>query len=156
MNETTRHEIVQRCQQGASIRVIANELGISRGAVGRVLAQVRDQRDGQAAPKPKRRPSMIDAYEPILKELLDRYPNLTGERALQELQARGFAGHYTTVRLRIKRLRPRAAAAPVARFETGPGAQAQMDPGVDNLDVTREGRRRVYLFSSLLGYSRRP
>jgi transposase len=155
MNEATRHEIVQRHQQGASIRVIANELGISRGAVGRVLAQVQDQRDGQAAPKPKRRPSIIDEYEPILKELLDRYPNLTGERALQELQARGFAGHYTTVRLRIKRLRPRAAAAPVARFETGPGAQAQMDHGVYDIDFTREGRRRVYLFSYLLGYSRR-
>ena len=154
MNEATRHEIVQRHQQGASIRVIANELGISRGAVGRVLAQVQDQRDGQAAPKPKRRPSMIDEYEPILKELLDRYPNLTGERALQELRARGFAGHYTTVRLRIKRLRPRAAA-PVARFETGPGVQAQMDHGVYDIDFTREGRRRVYLFSYLLGYSRR-
>jgi transposase len=137
--------------------VIAKELGISRGAVGRVLAQVQAQRqgEGQAVPKPKQRPSIIDEYEPILKELLARYPNLTGERALQELQARGFAGHYTTVRLRIKRLRPRVAAAPVARFETGPGAQAQMDHGVYDIDFTREGRRRVYLFSYLLGFSRR-
>jgi hypothetical protein len=33
--------------------------------------------------------------------------------------------------------------------------QAQMDHGVYDIDFTREGRRRVYLFSYLLGYSRR-
>jgi len=33
--------------------------------------------------------------------------------------------------------------------------QAQMDFGVYDIDFTREGRRRVYLFSYLLGYSRR-
>jgi Integrase core domain len=59
------------------------------------------------------------------------------------------------VRQRIGLLRPRAAAPPVPRFETGPGAQAQMDYGVYDLDFIREGRRRVYLFSYLLSYSRR-
>jgi transposase len=157
MNEATRHQIVQRHQEGASIRIIAKELGISRGAVGRVLDRIAAQRQSPTAPipQPRRRGSIIDAYEPILKELLARYPNLTGERALQELQARGFAGQYTTVRERIKRLRPRAAPVPVPRFETGPGEQAQMDYGVYDIDFEREGRRRVYLFSYLLGYSRR-
>ena len=157
MNEATRHEIMQRHQQGASIRVIAKELGISRGAVGRVLAQIQAQRESQASPLPKpcRRGSILDAYEPILKELLARYPNLTVERALQELRARGFSGQYTTVRQRVRLLRPGAAPLPVPRFETGPGAQGQMDHGVYDIDFTREGRRRVYLFSYLLGYSRR-
>ena len=109
MNEAMRLEIVQRRQQGESVRSIALALGISRGAVDRVLTRVESQRTGSAAPRtPLRRGSIIDAFEPLLKELLGRYPNLTGERALQELQARGFTGHYTTVRERIKRLRPRA------------------------------------------------
>ena len=156
MNEATRHQIVQRHQEGASIRAIASELGISRGVVGRVLAQVQAQRDGQAAAsRPAKQRSILDEYEPILKELLVRYPNLTGERALQELQARGFRGHYTIVRERIKRLRPPTPTTPVARFETGPGIQAQMDHGIYDIDFIREGRRRVYLFSYLLGYSRR-
>jgi transposase len=150
---------VQRHQQGASRRRIARELGIARGAVGRVLAQVQvqAQREGPRAPlpRPRRRGSILDTYEPLLRELLARYPDLTVERALQELQARGFAGQYTIVRQRLRRLRPRAASTPVARFETGPGQQAQMDFGVYDLDFTREGRRRVYLFSYLLGYSRR-
>jgi transposase len=157
MNEALRHEIVQRHQAGASRRAIARALGISRGAVGRALAQVQAQRDGPAAalPQPRQRRSLLDEYEPLLRELLAKYPNLTVERALQELHARGFGGRYTIVRQRLKLLRPRPAPAPVPRFETEPGAQAQMDYGVYDLDFTREGRRRVYLFSYLLGYSRR-
>jgi len=157
MNEAMRLEIVQRRQSGMSLRAIAEELGISRGAVTRALARLQAQRDGQVTPLPRPRPrqSIIDPFEPLLKELLAKYPNLTTQRALQELQARGFTGKYTVVRQRLGLLRPRAARLPVPRFETGPGLQAQMDFSVYDLDFTREGRRRVYLFSYLLGYSRR-
>jgi transposase len=156
MNEALRHEIVQQHQAGHSQRAIAHALSVSRKVVRNVLARVRAERDGQAAPLPKpRRASIIDEYEPILKELLARYPNLTVERAVQELQARGFRGRYTTVRQRVRLLRPRLAPPPVRRFETDPAQQAQMDHGVYDIDFTREGRRRVYLFSYLLGYSRR-
>jgi transposase len=89
MNEAMRHEIMQQHQAGLSQRAIAHALGISRKVVRNVLARWHAQRDGQAASRPKlRRDSIIDPYEPILKELLARYPNLTVERALQELQAR--------------------------------------------------------------------
>jgi len=110
MTEELRHEIVQRRQSGMSLRAIAEELGISRGAVARALARVQAQRDGRAAPSPRPRPrrSIIDPFEPLLKELLAKYPNLTTERALQELQARGFTGKYTVVRQRMGLLRPRA------------------------------------------------
>jgi transposase len=159
MDEAMRHEIVQRQQAGASIRAIARDLGISRGAVVRALARLQAERDSRAAPvpgpRPRARQSIIDPFEPFLKELLATYPNLTVERALEELRGRGFGGGYTVVRQRVRLLRPRPAPAPVPRFETGPGQQAQMDFGVYDIDFTREGRRRVYLFSYLLGYSRR-
>lgn len=157
MTEEMRHEIVQRRQAGASMRSIAEELGISRGAVYRALARVQAQREGRTAlaPRARKRKSIIDPFELVLKELLTKYPNLTVERALQELRARGYTGGYTVLRERVRLLRPRAAPVPVPRFETCEGQQAQMDHGVYDIDFLREGRRRVYLFSYLLGYSRR-
>jgi transposase len=156
MNEAMRHDIVQRWQTGSAARAIARELGISRHSVRRVLARVQAERQGTAAKKTRaRRQSIVDPFLPILAELLSNYPNLTVERALQELQARGYTGKYTVLRERMRLLRPRPAPAPVQRFETGPGEQAQMDHGVYDIDFVREGRRRVYLFSYLLGYSRR-
>ena len=158
MNEAMRLEIVQRRQSGhVACRRSPTELGISRGAVQRVLARVQAQRDGQAAPSRQAAPrgSIIDPFEPILQELLAKYPNLTAERAVQELQARGFTGKYTVVRERVRLLRPRAAPSPCRALKPGRGQQAQMDYGVYDIDFTREGRRRVYLFSYLLGYSRR-
>jgi hypothetical protein len=159
MDEAMRQEVVQRHQAGASIRSIAKDLGISPGAVVRAVARVQAQREGRAAPvpgpRPRRQHSIIDPFEPLLEELLAKYPNLTVERAWPELRERGFTGGYTVVRARVRLLRPRPAPAPVPRFETGPGQQAQMDFGVYDIDFTREGRRRVYLFSYLLAYSRR-
>src|ERR1700736_3437109 len=160
MDQAVRNRIVERRQAGASLRSIARDLGIARQSVQRVLAQVQAQRTGQAQatdlpPAPKHRPSLLDAYEPVLRELLARYPDMTARRLFEELQARGFHGQYTIVRERVGLLRPRPAQEPVVRFETPPGAQAQMDYGVYDIDFTQEGRRRVYLFNYLLGYSRR-
>jgi transposase len=158
VNEALRHEIVTRHQSGESGRGIAATLGVSRSSVRRVLTRVQAQRQGQATPAtptPRQRGSIVDSFEPILRELLARYPNLTAERALQELQDRGFKGGYTIVRQRLKLLRPRPMPRPVVRFETQPGEQAQMDYGIYDLDFSREGRHRVCLFSYLLGYSRR-
>jgi transposase len=154
MNEQTRNEIVRRWHAGASIRQLARELGLSRNTISRALADVQAQRAGTPL-SPPRRPSLLDPYETTLQELLGRYPDLTAMRLLEELRQRGFAGGYTIVRQRLGELRPRAGRVPVVRFETAPGAQAQMDYGVYDLDFTAEGRRRVYLFSYLLGYSRR-
>lgn len=123
MNENLRHEIVQQHQTGASVRAIARDLGISRGVVTRVLRQRQEQRDGRTAALPQRRsrPSLIDPFEPILQELLAKYPHFTNARALEELRARGYSGGYTVVRQRLARLRPHPNPAPVPRFETEPG-----------------------------------
>jgi transposase len=154
MTEQTRNEIVRRWRAGASIRRIARELGLARNTVSGALGRVEAGRAGDSA-RPARRPCLLDPYEPVVKELLACYPDLNAVRLLEELRRRGFTGGYTVVRLRLRELRPRAAPAPVIRFETGPGVQAQMDYSAYDIDFTGEGRRRVYAFSYVLGYSRR-
>jgi transposase len=155
MNEHLRNEVMRRHQAGASMRQIARDLGLARNTVRRALAGVAAARGGGAAEGPPRRPSRLDAFEPAIGELLGRYPDLTAVRLLEELRGRGFTGSYSLVRLRLRQLRPRPARVPVVRFETAPGAQAQMDYATYDLDFAQEGRRRVHLFSYLLGYSRR-
>ncbi len=154
MTEHLRNEIVRRWRTGTSQRVIARSLGISRGAVRRALAKHEQARTGRQPPSPSRA-SMLDAYETLIRELLGRYPDLTVTRLLEELRSRGFTGGYTIVRQKLRELRPRVARPPVVRFETAPGAQAQMDYSSYELEFAEEGRRRVNLFSYLLSYSRR-
>jgi transposase len=159
MKEELRHDIVQRWQQGQSQRHIASELGVSRRTVERVLAVVSQERaQGNVAPELRPAPPRacaIDAYETRLRELLQRHPQLSARRCWQELRAQGFGGSYKQVWSLVRVLRPRPPKTPVVRFETGPAAQAQSDYSVHDLDFTEEGRRRVYLFSYILGFSRR-
>jgi transposase len=159
MNEATRHDIVQRFQAGQSQRQIARDLHLARSTVQGVLAGVAAQRaQGSVPPELQphsRRRSQVDAYEELLRDWLRRHPQLTARRLWEELKAQGFTGGYKQVWTRVRELRPRPGKMAVVRFETGPGQQAQMDYSVHDLDFTVEGRRRVYLFSYVLGYSRR-
>lgn len=155
MDEATRNKIIERWQAGASRRVIARELGVSRGTVSLVLKESEAGRQGAEQSPRVSRPSMLDVWQPTILSLLERYPDITAARVYEELLAQGFKGRYTIVRDKIRQLRPQPARQPVIRFETGRGAQAQMDYSTYTIDFIAEGRRRVHLFGYVLGYSRR-
>src|SRR6516225_1088868 len=137
MTELTRNEIIRRWHAGSSIRRIAHELGLARNTVSRVLHRLEAQRAGTTS-TPLRRPSRLDPYQVVIEELLGRYPELTAVRLWEELRKRGFSGSYSLVRQRLRELRPRSTSAPVVRFETGPGAQAQMDYAVYDINFTAQ------------------
>lgn len=73
----------------------------------------------------------------------------------RELREAGYEGSYVNVQRYVRPLR--AAAQPeaaTARFETAPGAQAQVDWGLLNVWIG-ETKVKVHLFVMVLGYSRR-
>lgn len=158
MNAEIENQVVRRWQQGSSQRRIAHELKISRDSVQRILG--RRERDREALPPQFSTPgtsrgSILDAYVARIEALVARWPQITAVRVHEELCKEGYRGGYSLVRDRLRALRPAGGREPVVRFETGPGVQAQMDYAVYELEFTAEGRRRVNLFSYILGYSRR-
>ncbi len=163
MNQATDNEIIHRWRGGQSMRSIARELNISRWRVTSVIQQHQTLRDDPSAgPANSQLPapashysSKLDEFEAKIGGLLQRYPNITVTRILEELRKEGYTGGYTILRERVKTLRPQPSKPLVVRFETAPGEQAQMDWSVYDIDFSGEGRRRVNLFSYLLAYSRR-
>ena len=163
MSGQIENDIIHRWEGGQSMRSIARDLAVSRWRVARVIRTQQASRDGLSSipvnsqlPTPvSSRSSKLDGFDSKIQQLLDRYPNITVTRILEELQKVGYDGGYTILRQRVKRLRRQPKKPLVVRFETGPGVQAQMDWSVYEIDFTAEGRRRVNLFSYLLSYSRR-
>ena len=177
--EELRNEVVHRHHRGESERRIAKQLGVSRWMVTKIIRRHRENRGvgepnatllqeanpsgsiplepiPQSLGRPiHKRSSKLDAFEPQLQQLMDRYPRITVIRLQEELQSSGYAGGYSILAQRVRQLRARPAKPLTVRFETGPGAQAQMDWSTYEIEFTQEGRRKVQLFSYVLGYSRR-
>jgi transposase len=157
-----KNDIISRWKNKQSIRSIARNTQIGREVITRIIreharqTQLSDSESLPACFGPVKftRKSKLDPFHDSLQQLLERYPNITAQRAFEELCKLGYSGSYSTLRTYIKgqRSKPKA---PVIRFETPPGAQAQMDWSTYTIDFTQEGRRRVQLFSYILGYSRR-
>ena len=140
-------------RQGLTVSAIARELGIDRKTVRKCIAR------GLEPPvygprKPRQR--VIDPFVPYLRERVMAYPSLTGRRLWRELRERGYRGGYTAVTDQLRQLRPTPLAPFEVRFETPPGAQAQVDFAQFQVVFTDEPAvtRIVWLFSLVLGFSR--
>lgn len=150
----TRVLLVHYLEQGLSKMAIAERLGINRRTIQRWINDGQLERDVETdlLQQPVRRRSRPTKLEPFLGIIADRlgtHPELSAVRLLAEIQATGYTGGYTQLKVHLQQVRPRPEPEPVVRFETEPGQQAQ----VDFAEVRFPWGKR-YALLVVLGYSR--
>ena len=157
--EELEHLVVTRHKEGWSGRKLAEDLGISRNTVREILEKIRRQRDEGhdiLAKKPRApRPSKLDEYIPLIKKIIEEYPDVTGQRMFEKLRDAGYPGGISILREKLQKLRPKPKREPIVRFETDPGQQGQMDWSPYTLKLRSGGKLKVVCFSYILGFSRR-
>ncbi len=138
-------------RKGISHREIARTMGISRNTVKRHVEKEHPPCYQRSEPYP----SILTPYEEFLTQRLEACPTLTAERLHRELHEQGYSGSNETVARFVRTRRPDQAPQAYERFETPLGRQAQVDWGECPDPITHFGvKRKVYVFSMTLGYSR--
>lgn len=138
-------------ESGQSKVAIARELGISRRLVyhliktGKVDQEFSNERVRQRLQAPRK----LEPFKPLIQERLAEFPALSAVRLLAECRAAGYVGGYSQLTEYLRQVRPREEPAPVVRFETEPGRQAQFDFAEFRFPW---GKRHAVLV--VLGYSR--
>lgn len=149
----TRMLLRHYLEQGTTKSALARELGVSRDTIYRWLREGdldRDLDDRPVQYGPRRpTPTKLDPYRAIIETRLAAYPVLSAVRLLEEIRASGYTGGYSQLTALVRQLRPAPAPAPVVRFETPPGHQAQVDFAEFHFPW---GKRFALLV--VLGYSR--
>jgi transposase len=141
-------------RQRLSPTAIARRPGIDRKTVRKYIARGLEPPSYRRQP---RRPRCTDAFLPCLRERLAAYPALTAVRLWRELRERDFTGGYTAVKCVVHDIQPNPPRTFEVRFETPAGEQAQVDLARFEVAFTdAPGQTRmVWLFSMVLGFSRR-
>ena len=112
-------------RQGASVRRIARETGLSRVTVRRILAAVAPKPYGPRGPRPKQ----LDPFLKKLGELAEARPYARATGLHEALREDGYGGCYEAVKvwLREHRREERARRSACVRFETAAGIEGQFD-----------------------------
>jgi transposase len=151
------HQIVTMNADGWSIRALSRHFDISRNMVRRILRSHQAKRDQghDILPKKQERSSKLTPFMPLMKLLIEEFPDITGVRMVENLKDGGYDGGKTIVTDHLRVMRPKPKREPVVRFETSPGVQGQMDWSPYTIPFVKTGKTTVLCFSYILGFSRR-
>lgn len=139
-------------RKGMSQRKIAKKLGLSRNTVKKYLEnpELSVSRGGI-----RKRGSLLDPYGGNIKAWLDEDEDYTAAWIYDRLTAMGFPGSYEIVKRKVSKIKAERQKVAYMRFETEPGYQGQVDFGEFQVERPDGSIKKLYLFSMILGYSRR-
>jgi transposase len=117
--------------EGQSLSATARQLGVHRATLHRWLQAGLGETEvdtitARYTPRPPV-PRKLDPFIPLITERLREYPVLSAQRLFEACRAAGYGGGYSQVRDYVRTIRPVAPPAPIVRFETPLGHQAQVD-----------------------------
>jgi len=139
-------------RKGFSQRKIANKLGISRNTVKKYF-------DNPDLPennnRKQKRKSLLDKYTGNIRAWLEEDNEYTATCIYDHLVPMGFSGSYEIVKRKVQDIKAERQKIAYMRFETEPGYQAQVDFGEFQVAEADGRMKKLYLFSMILGYSRR-
>jgi transposase len=145
-------DIVMLSRRGMSQRKIAKRLGLSRNTVKKYLENPEfSGRRGVA----RKRESLLDPYRDNIKTWLEEDPDYTAAWIYDRLSTMGFSGSYEIVKRKVGQIKSERQKIAYMRFETEPGYQGQVDFGEFQVERADGSIKKLYLFSMILGYSRR-
>ena len=150
INRRTVFEIHRLKEMQFSKRQIAQTLNLDRGTVGKYL------KHPETTYKSKRgRPSKLDPYRGLIREMLEQYPKVKAPVVLRQIQDRGFDGEITIVRDYLKHLRRNNYSKEAfIRFESRPGQQMQIDWGHFGSLAYGKNSRKLYALAVIESHSR--
>jgi transposase len=139
-------------RKGLSQREIARRLGIHRKTVKKYLEH--PGLVGRYEMKKPRR-SKLSAFMGTIESWLEDDERYKATWIYDHLRPLGYGGSYETVKRKVRQLKEERSRRAYIRFETEPGRQAQVDFGEFQVESSGGGIEKYYLFSMILGYSRK-
>ena len=100
------------------------------------------------------RPSKVDLFHDQIVQYLEDDPEYRASTIYDKLRRQGFTGGYEIVKRAVRPIRQQKQLKAYIRFETEPGAQAQVDFGEFQVVEPDGTVKKYYLFALILGYSR--
>jgi transposase len=135
--------------ENLSVRAIAKRLSMARRTVRRLVGVERRP----ARPPVTPRPSILEAFEEVIRAELVRVPELRAPAMLERLRPLGYTGGVSILRDRMRALRPRPHPKAFSSFSTRPGERLEVDWA--NLGYLLPGvPRTVSAFVAVLVHSR--
>lgn len=144
-------EIAFLRRQGLSFRQIARRLGCSQRTAKKYSEH--PELIGKRRESPPR-PSKMDPFREQVAAYLEEDPEYRATTIYDRLKKQGYDGGYAIVQRAVKPIREQKQRKAYVRFETEPGAQAQVDFGEFHVERADGTVKKYFLFALILGYSR--